>query len=361
MSSNPRRRARDTSPGLPISLPTPPGLPGPIVPEMSSPCLTPFDSPDWRYTVDWDGARTLLFVDRMGLVRLQSERGDDVSSRYPELIGTAAIFGGHAAVLDGVVAIVDAEGRPDLRALGDRLVGSTGAVRLPVVYLATDLLFIDGQSTMRWSLDRRHRTLQRAVADDLRIQVCDLVAGEGHAFAVAAATRNLPAILARRGRAAYHPGITSPDRLRVALEDRANAAVVAISPAPARPGEVLVTLAEISDGTWLFAGAMRLPRHEQVAIWLSQQCEQRLGTMPPGFPAPTAETVWVEPHVVATVRHRGRHPDGALRSVTLVALRDDVDVRWCVRRSVTAPPAGEGHEFRPTVMSGLPLPETRSR
>jgi len=331
-------------------------MPGPIVPEMSLPCPAPFDSPEWRFTVDWDGARTLLFADAAATVRLQGEGGEDVSRRYPELCGTATIFAGHTLVLDGIVAVVDAEGRPDLRALGERLMRDTDAVPRPVVYLATDLLFLDGASTMRWSLDRRHRTLRRMVAGDLRVQVCDLISGEGHAFAVAASARGLPAILARRGGAAYHPGIASPNRLRIGLEDRSNAAVVALSAAEGGVGEWLVTLAELVDGVWVPAGAMRLARHESTARWLSEQCAHLRGEPLPGFSAPTTDTIWLTPHVVATVRHRGRHPDRTLRSVGLVALRTDVDPRWCVRREVGEPPSSP-REFRPTVLAGLPLPE----
>jgi hypothetical protein len=65
----------------------------------------------------------------------------------------------------------------------------------------------------------------------------------------------------------------------------------------------------------------------------------------------------MEPSIVATVRHRGRHPDGSLRMAALVALRDDVDPRWCVRRPLSDPPAARGGGFRPTVLSNLPLPE----
>ena len=51
---------------LPFRSPTPPQLPGYIPIEASVPCAEPFDDHDWLFSVDWDGARALLFLDPGG-------------------------------------------------------------------------------------------------------------------------------------------------------------------------------------------------------------------------------------------------------------------------------------------------------
>lgn len=341
---------------LPLSLPVAPNLPGPIRPEHAIRCAAPFDAPDWRFTVDWDGARTLLYAGADGRLRLQDELGGDVSERYPELVTAGGQFGGRPAVLDGVVAVVDAEGRPDLRALGDRLCGATGSTRRPVVYLATDLLHVDGASTLRWSLDRRDRALRRLGGTDLRVQVCDVIIGDGTAFAEAASGRGVPAVLARRGRAAYHPGMHSPDRLRIPLEDRAEAAVVGVE--TGRGDGVIVHLAEQAEGRWVSAGATRIDRPRAAVTWLRGRIgDLRLADPPAGFISAAERTQWLAPRLVATVRHRGRHAGGALRGIEVITLRDDVDPARCIRRAPAPPPVPGNGGFRPTVLHGLPLPE----
>jgi len=56
----------------------------------------------------------------------------------------------------------------------------------------------------------------------------------------------------------------------------------------------------------------------------------------------------------------GRHRDGTLASPDLIALRDDVDPMWCLRREPAMPPdldeARRG--FVPTLLLPLPLDES---
>ena len=74
--------------------------------------------------------------------------------------------------------------------------------------------------------------------------------------------------------------------------------------------------------------------------------------------AAAGETVtWLRPGVVATVRHHGRDEAGRLRLPATVALRDDIDPAWCIRRPPVPPPAETPlpSGFRPTVLSTLPF------
>jgi len=70
------------------------------------PCVDAFDDPDFRFSIDWDGARTLLFASP-GAIRLQSETLADVSDRYPEIVIAAEPLAPRTVVLDGVVAVLD--------------------------------------------------------------------------------------------------------------------------------------------------------------------------------------------------------------------------------------------------------------
>jgi len=148
--------------------------------------------------VDWSGCRALLFASTDGSLRLQGERLNDITDQFPEVATASAALGGRVAVLDGVIAVLDPEGRPDLAALGHRLV--SGPLGAPVaVYLATDLLHLDGAPSISWPLERRLAALASLVMPDARIQLTEPVYGEGDALADAASQRGLQALLARRG------------------------------------------------------------------------------------------------------------------------------------------------------------------
>src|ERR1019366_6405754 len=114
------RRPVTEDAALPLRLPVLPALPGRVLPEFSVPCVGAFDDPDFRFSIDWDGARTLLFASP-GAIRLQSETLADVSDRFPEIPAAALPLAPRSAVIDGVVAVLDPSGCPDLVALGERM------------------------------------------------------------------------------------------------------------------------------------------------------------------------------------------------------------------------------------------------
>ena len=333
------RRPVTEDAALPLRLPVPPALPGRVLPEFSVPCVGAFDDPDFRFSIDWDGARTLLFASP-GAVRLQSETLADVSDRYPEILVAAEPLAPRSAVLDGVVAVLDPSGCPDLVALGERMaLGAATEQRLPAVYLAIDLLHLGARATMGLALDRRLDLLRGLALPDPRIQVPDWVAGEGEALAEAAATRRLPALLARRGSSHYHPGVASPDRLRIPLRHRAHCLVVGADRVLGSTRHRRLQLAEYQGSRLTEAGTAEIAETSTLWRWAAPGGRMRAA-------------------LIATVEYRSRGVDGRLRGAEVVTLRDDIDPAWCIRRDPVPPPPSRpvpARGFRPTVLTALPI------
>lgn len=352
-----KRTVRSSDPTLPIALPAPSALPGRIRPERSVPCAAPFDSPEWRFSVDWDGVRALLFTTPDGAIRVQGERLQDLTPLVPEIAAVAAALPERAAVLDGVLAVLDPEGRPDMAALAIRLCG--GPRVAPAVFLATDLLHLDAAPTTAWPFDRRLDTLRSVVAADSHLQVPDWVRGDGHAFYEAAEERGLSAVLARRAEARYHPGVASPDRLRIAIEERVDAVVAGVE--EAERGHVRLHAAEYVDGRLVPIGRVEANWGEPTSSWLRRRVAEQAVPDPPYdgvLPLPTDRPVtWLRPHITVTLRHGGRTAGGALRFPVAVALREDLEPAACVRRTPVAPPhdVPRPSGWRPTVLSPLPF------
>lgn len=324
---------------LPLQLPIPSLLPGRIRPELSTPCQIAFDHPDFRFSVDWDGCRALLFAAEDG-IRLQGATLRDISDRFPEVVSAATDLAERRAILDGVVTVLDPAGCPDLVALGERQAAGPGfRQKLPAVFLATDILHLDGRTTLSLPLDTRLKLLSDLALGDGRIQTPDWVAGQGEAFADAALSRNLAALLARRAGSAYHPGIASPDRLRISLSDRLDLSVVGAEPVAGLRRRRL-RLAEESEGRM----------HEVADVEIAASSSLWRAAAPGGH---------LRSGIVATVVHQGRTGEGRLRLPSLVTLRDDVDPMWCRLRAPVLPPVSTtGHipgGFRPTILTALPL------
>jgi bifunctional non-homologous end joining protein LigD len=341
---------------LPFRSPTPPQLPGYIPIEASVPCAEPFDDRDWLFSVDWDGARALLFVDPGGAVRIQGEVPGDLARRFPDVVAPAAVRAGRGAVLDGVIAVLDSEGRPDLAGFGRRLAaGPAAAADLPAVYLCSDVLHLDGHSTLGWPLDRRLDALSRLTGESDSLQTPDHVRGRGAALAAAAAGRGLAALLARRASARYRPGVASPDRLRVALSNQTTCVVAGI--VPQRRGGTRLILGEHVAGRLTFAGQVDGPRDRLVEGWLARRVTELTVSATPLDGVQPVKATWLRPVLTATVLHHGRSTGGSLLRPTLLAVRDDVDPRWCVQRPSVAGPLRQqaGTRFSPTLLMPLPL------
>ena len=370
MGEGPRPRARRPAPpGLSLPLPVAPAGPAlatRLEPEEALPCEAPFDGEDWRFSIDWDGMRAILEIDPEGGVSVHDARLRDVAALLPEVVSAAPnALRGRSAVLDGVVALLDASGCPDLHGLSLRLAAPPAAAEPApgLVFLATDLLCLDGASVLAWPFDRRQAALQSALTPAPHLQLPDWVPGHGVALADAARDRGLAAIVARHRDAPYGAGLASARRLRIEVEPRADAVVAAIVfGRRQRPAALL--LAEFEQGGLQDSGRAAVDLDPAIAEWLGGRVED-LRTDEPPLTAQAQQrepgTVWVRPSLVATVRHNGRAADGRLRLPSVIALREDRPVRWCVRRvprPVPAALAPAQGTFHPVVLTTLPFAES---
>jgi ATP-dependent DNA ligase len=327
------------------------GPPGRVVIEASTPCSAPFDGDEWLFNVDWEGSRCLLIADADGSIRLQGETAA-LDDRFPEIAGAGRFLAGRGAVLDGSVCVLDGQGRPDLAALSRRAI--SGQPRPPAVYLVTDILHLDGEAMAARPLLARLAVLADLITRDSRIQLPDHVVGHGRALATAAGERGLAAVLARRQDAQYLAGMASPLRLRIALSARRDAVVVGWR---SSGNGVRLLLCDWVLGRLGLVGVAALD-DQAARRWLTNAAEIVPAVAVDDPDAAGPGVTWIRPRLVATVEPTGA-PSRGLPAWRLVALRDDVDPMWCVRRRPVDPPQASAHEplrpFSPTVLSALPI------
>jgi bifunctional non-homologous end joining protein LigD len=346
-----RRLAPDVQPGLPIAVPAA-GILGRLTTEASTPCSAAFDGDDWLFSVDWEGSRCLLIADDDGSIRLQGENAP-LDDRFLEIVAAASFCAGRTAILDGTVCILDGQGRPDLAALFRRV--AAGQAWPSAVYLVTDVLHLDGESLTARPLLARLAALGDLIPADSRIQLPDHVVGHGRALAAAAAGRGLAAMLARRQDARYQAGMASPDRLRISLSQRRDAVVVGWR---STASGVRVVLGDWTTGRLGVVGTAVVDE-PAAKRWLAATAEPATDVAVDDRDAVGPGVIWARPRLVATVDPAPPGQGDGLPEWRLVALRDDVDPMWCVRRPPADPPQASAHQplrpFSPTVLSALPM------
>ena len=157
----------------------------------------PFDHDDWVFELKYDGWRALAYVDG-GRCRLVSRNGN-VFKRFGQLgaaIG-AAVPG--TAALDGEIACLDGDGRPQFYELFRR--------RVPPTYCAFDVLWLNGRDLRGRPLVERKRLLKRLVRPPLLY--VDHVAGRGMDLFQAACASDLEGVVAKLANGRYQPAMTT--------------------------------------------------------------------------------------------------------------------------------------------------------
>lgn len=208
-----------------------PRLPTSLRPMLAVPTAEPFDSPEFLFEPAWGGRRVLAFFDppstvlrtddhwRSAAVRMVDEHGLDLVQRAPELEGVRNHLAAASAVLDGELVVVDRSGRADALALASRLRGNPGP---PLIFLAFDIVHVNGRPLLAAPLARRREMLRRVLrAGEAALAVPGTV-GEGRALNAAASEAGLAGVTARLRRSPYLPGVRS--RMWRFIPGRASAA-----------------------------------------------------------------------------------------------------------------------------------------
>jgi bifunctional non-homologous end joining protein LigD len=174
----------------------------------------PTDDPAWGYELDWPGTRTVAYVSGGRLVLTAGEQ--DVSAGYPELRPLAEALAPVEVVLDGTV-VSFAGGRigPARPPVADTAEARRLATREPVQYLATDVLWLDGVSTVDEPYTRRRERLAGLDLAGPSWQCPPHFTGGGEFALDAAREQRVPGVLAKRLDSPYRPGRRTRDWLKI--------------------------------------------------------------------------------------------------------------------------------------------------
>lgn len=292
----------------------------------------------WAVEFAWEGMRVVAYA-RPNRVRLLTATGRNVTATFPDLEGPLAAAAPPAGVvLDGTVVALRKDGLPRRGALQSRSGSSRPSEalvrRVPVGFLAGDVLWCDGHPTLDLPY-RRRRDLRAALDfDQARAwSTPSFPATELAPVMLAAEHHGLDALLAKQLDAPYRPGRRSRHLLRLPVRRVRQVVVGGWSPAdPRRPETIGALLLGVPDGPALRyvgrAGVRSAADRRAVADALPGLRRTR---SPFSAPLPTdigEHATWTAPQLVGRVEFADWLPDGRLRLPTWRGLvpADQVDV-----------------------------------
>ena len=197
--------------------------------QLPSLVAQPPEGDDWIHEIKWDGYRTELIVAN-GTARAFTRRGFDWSDRYRPIVEAAAALPAKSAIIDGEVVVLDDKGVSNIGQL-------RSAMRLQperMIFVAFDLLHLDGEDLRFKPLIERRARLQEIIPDDGAIQLSQHVEGDGAAFFAQADRLGLEGIVSKRASAPYRSGRTAT-WLKVKCFEESIYEVAAVLREPGRP------------------------------------------------------------------------------------------------------------------------------
>jgi bifunctional non-homologous end joining protein LigD len=314
-----------------VSLPQPPPPPT-YEPMMAVLTSEPFDDDEWLFEVKWDGHRCLANLGTS--TRLTSRTTRDMTAQFPELIDMHRQLAARNAVVDGEIVALDREGRPSFERMQDRfhrtpeeLARNKG--RVPVQFLAFDLLWLDGQSLLDLPLVERRARLVEVLVETRDIRLSQVVEGAGKDFFAQVKALQLEGMVAKRAASPYRPGARSHDWRKIKALCLQDCVIVGWTPGKGGRAATLgsLLLAVYDDGRLRYAGNVGTGfTHAFLADLLDRL--QALQVDKPQFegfegtPRPRGAR-FVRPELVCEVEYLKWTQDDKLRAASFKGLRPD--------------------------------------
>ncbi|MCW5891001.1 MAG: non-homologous end-joining DNA ligase [bacterium] len=313
-------------------------LPAAITPQLATLVAAPPAGDDWLHESKYDGYRILCRVAR-GRVTLASRNGKDWTERFPAVARAAAALPVAAALLDGEVAVVGADGRTSFGALQNAAAGGG-----TLVYFVFDLLHRDGIDLTGVPLEARKQALRALIGGGRTgtLRYSEHVVGGGEAAFRAACRARLEGIVSKRRDAPYVGGRTRT-WLKVKCAHGQELVVGGFTdPEGSRAGiGALLLGVHDADGRLRYAGKVGTGFMQAAALALRERLDGLRAPASPFLERPPGATHahWVRPLLVVEVGFTEWTSDGRLRHPTFRGLREDKPATAIGRERAPPPPA----------------------
>ena len=295
----------------------------------------------WAFEMKWDGVRAVVYLEH-GTLRVLTRNDRDVTATYPELRGLGDALGQGRVVLDGEIVALDSAGRPSFGELQQRMHVQRPALtlreRVPVTYLAFDLLRHDGTALLDAPYDDRRAALGRLGLDGPHWATPPAFEGDGGAALALSEAQGLEGVVAKRRDSTYHPGRRSPAWVKV-KHVRMQEVVVGGWRAGGgrREGGIGSLLLGVTDGEGrlVYAGHVGTGFTHRMLVELATLLRPLVRTTSPfDDEVPRAharDAHWVSPRLVGEVAFTEWTRDGRLRHPSWRGLRTDKSAEAVVR------------------------------
>ena len=280
---------------------------------------------DWLYELKYDGYRILAYLEGGG-VRLITRNGNDDTDRFRDVADSLTVWAaGRAMVLDGEMAVTDAEGKTDFQALQNYMKDPGGK---NLTYIVFDLLALDGADLRGRRLVERKAMLEALMKDSPEnLFYSQAVRGNGRTSFLAACTANLEGIIGKKADSAYS-GSRNGDWIKLKCGRRQEFVIGGYTLSDKKSSGVSSLLLGVYERKELvYAGRAGTGLTVRNMHELEKNFEGIKKETPPFKQTPRArlneKITWLAPVLVAEIKFTGWTEDNLLRQASFKGLRTD--------------------------------------
>jgi bifunctional non-homologous end joining protein LigD len=299
-------------------------LPRTQEPQLCAVADEPPEGGEWVTEIKFDGYRLLVFVEN-GQARVVTRNGKDWTDRLPAVARAAAALPVRAALLDGELVALRADGAssfPDLQAAL-----SAGQDEGLYLYLF-DLLHLDGWDLRPCRLLDRKQVLQGLTSWSGMLRYSDHHQGDASQMRRAACRMHLEGVICKEADAPYHGG-RGHGWLKVKCQGREEFVVLGWTPPRgSRTGIGALHLGyHDHQGRLHYAGGMGTGFSDAELSRLRSRLDALTGAPPEGLMIagdPLEKAIrWVRPELVVEVQFTGWSGAGRIRHAVYLGERED--------------------------------------
>ncbi|HZY47741.1 MAG TPA: non-homologous end-joining DNA ligase [Candidatus Bathyarchaeia archaeon] len=300
---------------------------------------TAFDNENYLFEPKWDGLRAILFF-QQGKIELQNRNLREATASYPELQKINSGVRAESAIIDGEIVVLRDDGLPDFGRLQARF-GVEGRQRIevlskttPVIYVAFDLLHLDGKDMIFLPLIERKKKLRFVLREGSYLLYGDHIESEGIRFFNEATSRGFEGVIAKEESARYVPGLRTDRWIKTKKVNTADCIVVGWSKGEGARSSTfgsLILAAYDDNGQLKHVGNVGGGFSDKILEFLKEKLSKidaKTATVNEPVDSPTPVT-WVKPRLVVEVDYMSITTDGRLRFPRFKRLRTDKDPRDC--------------------------------
>ena len=303
-----------------------------ISPMLISEMREPFDSQDYIYELKLDGIRCLAFLDEKGTVLL-NKRNLLVAPIYPELKDINKQVR-KRCILDGEIVVIN-NGKPDFSEIQRRSLMTNkikidlASSKLPVSFIAFDILYYNDKQITDMSLMERKESLQAIIEENEKLAVSRYIEKNGIDFYNLTVKENLEGIVAKLKDSKYYIGKRTKDWIKIKnLQDDD---FVVCGYILKENNVTSIILGQYSDNELIYKGHVTLG--VSTFDFNRINSEQKISyPYIKEIPIGNENAVWIEPNLVCTVKYMTKTQNGGLRQPVFKGLRHDKEPKECVIR-----------------------------